>query len=665
MYHLVTKTGFLLLFLLLGSGQMFAQDFILYVPAPSDEISADWTTTLEQQAPGLSASGFTYIWLPSFSRSSSSEAVEYVQDFYDLGDYGQGPTRLGTAEEVEQLLQTYQANALQLMSSMVYDRRCGGKLEQLSSSVDSSAVRYAFTDFSAMPSGRGTMDASFFNLDDTVADTAANDCHTYDFTNPAVQEALADWTGWLWKTMGIRGIQFAKANKLPPGFVAGLLNKLYFKTVRPPVFVGDYPTADARLLKNWIDSVQYHLPAAVRSVVDVRLLDYPLQQALQRVCDSTQQFDVRTLFTSGMVNAGAINPFSAVTFARPFSDTTLAKPIHRSLLLAYAYLLTNNQVGLPVIHYQDYFDWKPDIDRLLALHKAYIYQASTAYYLNAEEASYFADYASGTPATSLIYQLSGGIGEREIIVAINFAEEPLSVLQQVDSTNWLVGDTLTDVLGRSEFPYRKLGEGHQVRLVVPPRSYAVWVQGQVSEVLDVNGVDFSIAELNGMIELAWEASQEEHIKGYEVQRSINGRRFEPIAWVQSSGTAQATYLHIDHDIYKNEMVYYRIKSVNHDGGYEYSSVEKSYITSTSPQAMEVQSTHSAAYKVVVLHTRQAQQAKIEVFDKNSNPVLTQNSSLKTGENKLRVDLSDLPNGVYYLRVKAGDQPDRLERIVKH
>jgi len=658
------------LLLLVSFQPLSAQDFILHVPLEASVNEQRQAVKLQEQAESIGQAGFTYVWLPLLSRRAGSTTEgSNVKDFYDLGAYGQGPTQVGTQEEVLQLLRRLQANDVNVMASMVYHQRCGGKVSELSDPDDSTSVRYAFTDFSDMPSGRGSMDASFFDVEKARIDTSFRDCLPYNFSNPAVRAELVRWTNWMWQTIGVRGLHYQRADQLSPAFVAGLLNDLRLRGLQPPLFVGDFPSTKGAALGNWIDSVQQYLGAKTRTGVDVRLLDYPLQRALARACDSTTQFDVRTVLTTGMVENQRINPFSAVTFAQPIADTTLAKQIRQDPLLAYAYLLTNNQVGLPVVHYQDYFDLglKPEIDRLLTLHKQYIYQASTAYYLNAGKTPYLADYTSGAPATSLIYQLSGGVGEREIIVAINFASEPLSVLQELDSTNWLVGDTLTDVLGRSEFPYTTLEDGHQVRLEVPARSFTVWVQGRVPVMPSLNGVEFSIAELDGFIELSWENEREQNIQGYEIQRSINGKQFEPIAWVPPSGdgASLASYLHLDHDIFENETVYYRIKSVTDAEHFEYSAVEKLYIEAPVQQSIEVRPTAASGQKVVIVHTANAQLADIQVFDASKKLVRTYQLDMQVGKNQQLVDLSNLSNGVYFIKVTTAGQTEKLERIVKH
>ena len=81
--------------------------------------------------PDFVDAGFDYIWLPPLSRASQGIAsVGYdVMDYYDLGEYGLGPTRFGTRKDVNKLITALHQNGIQVIADMIYNQRAGGQWE--------------------------------------------------------------------------------------------------------------------------------------------------------------------------------------------------------------------------------------------------------------------------------------------------------------------------------------------------------------------------------------------------------------------------------------------------------------------------------------------------------------------------------------------------------
>jgi hypothetical protein len=74
--------------------------------------------------------------------------------------------------------------------------------------------------------------------------------------------------------------------------------------------------------------------------------------------------------------------------------------------------------------------------------------------------------------------------------------------------------------------------------------------------------------------LEWETASEINLSHFEIQRSLNGRQFETIDQhlpvVNDEGTTTYHYI----DLNPGEAtLYYRIKSIDRDGSFQYSSIE--------------------------------------------------------------------------------------------
>lgn len=74
--------------------------------------------------------------------------------------------------------------------------------------------------------------------------------------------------------------------------------------------------------------------------------------------------------------------------------------------------------------------------------------------------------------------------------------------------------------------------------------------------------------VNSSVSLQWNVATEENVSGYEIERSTDGRSFSKIGFV--SANAESTYSFVDTKVLP--IAYYRIKSVDANGRYGYSTV---------------------------------------------------------------------------------------------
>ncbi len=362
------------------------------------------------------------------------------------------------------------------------------------SNVEPQLQYHTYTDFTQLPSGQGLMNYENFKPNSSNVSTTnlSGDWdgmwffYDYDQYNPDTKSKLFEFTEWLWNNAGIRGFRMDAVKHFNPDFVGDLMDYLHDQNIMPGMVVGEVYDANPTVLKNWVDQVYNTMDMDTKNDIQVRVFDFTLREALKNACDAFG-YDVRNVFQNSLVDAVGSSPFQVVTFVNNHDFRDKDQPVQNDALLAYAYILTNNKVGLPCVFYPEYFGdsipnapqqyLKPAIDQLWDAHKQYITGANQTYYLNAFSSSYSSNYLSGYPNTSLLYQLSGQSSGKDVVVAINFAGETLKVDQQIQLGSIFVGDTLTDILGNSAFPYAVVNGSGQIYMELPPRSYSVWVKG--------------------------------------------------------------------------------------------------------------------------------------------------------------------------------------------
>lgn len=617
------------LLLLAVFGGLFAfvpvrgQDFIMqgcYWSCPEDgpDVEVDsatlefWVERMESQATELSYAGFSYLWLPSLKRDSP--------------------------EAVRRLMRGLQKHGIQPIANLEVE-------DSLSFGRQAAGLRQRFA---------------------------------------------------------VNAYSLHRKRELDAQATAREINEMFVKGSVPQLVVAalPYPAEPARLGK-WAAEVIYYLNPAARPEIDPRVYDYPLREALRQACaDST--YDVRHLFERSIRDASSVSGFNIVTMAnhpvfknqnnkRGDWDDPIGAP-----LLAYAYILTNNQLGLPSIYYGDYYGeqselpeyigkspLKKEINQLIKAHRDYIYGSTAVEYLNrarTDKGSFYYSADRGVDSTRVLaFQMDGantpagkaaaGAG-KDILVVINFGNDTLDAVQEVNPSNLRAGDLFTDVLGSSLSPTLKTFADtvhaipNAVRLRLPPRSYGIWVQGRAERV-SASPIGLEASSFTDYIELNWEIAFEAKSIGYEVERSVDGKPFQRLASIAPIGQEgeSASYLFIDKDVFPNEQLFYRVKMLDNEGGYEYSPLVK---TRLLKRELSFELTEGPADWVKSVRVKSNYDAKAELalFDAKGARVIYQPQSIRKGDNVARLDLRRLPSGVYFLSFTAGEDKSWSKRLVK-
>ncbi len=151
-------------------------------------------------------------------------------------------------------------------------------------------------------------------------------------------------------------------------------------------------------------------------------------------------------------------------------------------------------------------------------------------------------------------------------------------------------------------------------------------------------------QLDGNL-INWHTSTELNTNHFVIQHSIDGSSFTDIGTVKAFGSGANGYQFTDNNPV-NGINYYRLKSVDKDGGFSYSKIVSVQFTVNSNQLsvfpnpakerVTIKGNHIASVQVV---DNLGRVLKIVSFKDASNPVLS---------------LSGMPAGIYHLRVQTTD-----------
>lgn len=363
------------------------------------------------------------------------------------------------------------------------------------------SVRYqTYTNFDAMPSGRGGMHWNNFKPNGAPTSLCGDwdgmwFYYDYDQNVQSTRDTLFEWVKWMWQDVGTRGMRVDAIKHFPPNFMGDLLDYLHDNNINPRIVVGEYFDYNAFTLKGWIDAVLASMDADTKSAISPRVFDFPLRNSLKQACDAFG-YDVRNVFNESTHDKAGVSGYDLITFVENHDFAHANEVVENNPELAYAYILTNNQLGIPCVFETDYYGLPTDtanniraeITGLMKAHQRYIYGSNWVNYLSKFGSSYPGNYISGFPSTSMVYQLSGVDATKAIVVAINFAGDTLKLDQSLDMTRLFQGDTLTDLFSISPYPYAIVNAANKIYMQVPPRSFGIWVQGNhLDSLIDING----------------------------------------------------------------------------------------------------------------------------------------------------------------------------------
>jgi len=176
-------------------------------------------------------------------------------------------------------------------------------------------------------------------------------------------------------------------------------------------------------------------------------------------------------------------------------------------------------------------------------------------------------------------------------------------------------------------------------------------------ILPVNFSYFNVSATNQGVLLTWLVSEEVNVGRYEVERSSNGKAFSKIASVNANSSVSYTYTDAGYSTGSN---YYRIKAVDRDGKFKYSSVvlykagkkELSLRAFPVPAYNEVNLQHSTATSASLINILSADGKMIKSIRPTAGAVET------------IVDLTAFKPGLYIVQYESGSSEVETIKLVK-
>ena len=168
-------------------------------------------------------------------------------------------------------------------------------------------------------------------------------------------------------------------------------------------------------------------------------------------------------------------------------------------------------------------------------------------------------------------------------------------------------------------------------------------------ILPVQFVLFSAICATNMVELTWKTASEQNSDRFNIEKSNDGSNWVKIGSLPAAGTSVTERSYSFTDLQPSNNSFYRIAEVDLDNKVHYSEVLRSSCNTT---AGTFEAWPNPVYSTVFVNivSETPSPISIRIFDSKGALVKRKEAELMQGTNRLNVDMSTLPGGVYTMAV---------------
>lgn len=189
------------------------------------------------------------------------------------------------------------------------------------------------------------------------------------------------------------------------------------------------------------------------------------------------------------------------------------------------------------------------------------------------------------------------------------------------------------------------------------------VFASVNATLPVNLKSYHARLANDRVLVEWVTTTETNNSYFSIERAGEDQQFKEIARVQGRGNSsnEVSYSYSDISPLKG-VSYYRLVQVDLDGKTKVYTIKK--IVNTSLNGNMVVSPNPFNEKLsVYLNLPSSKKLTIYISDMNGRRLVTQSQVFKEGSQEFQMNTSNLPRGMYFLRIE-GDGISESQKIIK-
>lgn len=239
-----------------------------------------------------------------------------------------------------------------------------------------------------------------------------------------------------------------------------------------------------------------------------------------------------------------------------------------------------------------------------------------------------------------------------------------------DTSNFVAMSQL-DFQNTASFTVRVGVVGNVTRNTVRQYSYYFKPFAPLSFVLPVKLVDFKAVNNNEVPVVKWTTSSEDNANRFEIYRSLDGINFVLAGTVNANGNTQfsSNYSFSDNNMFARNTgnIFYKLRIVDNDEEYSWSKIVHLGFaeTATKTTVSSVYPNPSKGILNVSFQTVSENEFTLEVIDMFGKVHQTVNSSDLSDMYSVSLDLSNLSNGVYFVRINDANGAGNTTKFIKN
>jgi hypothetical protein len=192
--------------------------------------------------------------------------------------------------------------------------------------------------------------------------------------------------------------------------------------------------------------------------------------------------------------------------------------------------------------------------------------------------------------------------------------------------------------------------------------------GEKTTVLAVTLFDFKAASKNNGIELTWSTGSEVNCKGFEIEKSTDGKTFFALGFVNGKGNSSPInqYSFTDADL-KNEHNFYRLKQVDINGNFSYSKVIQ--INYSNSSTLTIAPNPLSGSTTISFDLPQSQKVSLQIFDIEGRLIkVLADAQMQAGAHQFVWNAKNekgitVQAGIYFLRMRTEDYAETRKLVV--
>lgn len=174
----------------------------------------------------------------------------------------------------------------------------------------------------------------------------------------------------------------------------------------------------------------------------------------------------------------------------------------------------------------------------------------------------------------------------------------------------------------------------------------------VDETLPVTGITIQATEKNGSVAVSWKTLSESNTAHFEVEHNIDGTNFKPLTQQPAAGNSitprNYQYWHVNAPAGINT---YRIKAVDKDGTFTYSSV--AFAKVSAKPVLNIYPSMAVSGITIVHPVANTGNSRLSIFNQVGQQVKAIN--IANGALQTKLSVAGLPAGVYMVKYNNGAQ----------